>query len=216
MSLEELIVFLAVTFFSVTIVIGASTFYNRMNLAKEESYELLSTILAPINKQLQNIETGLSTAVYDIDRVTARVERVENTARLIEHRPRDAPTLDVKRVTNELTEQLSQLRDAQKKVQEQIAVIEKRRLLKKSPERGTTPFQSSSLTKTEKKILEVLRSDGPKTAPEIEKVIRKTREHTSRLMKKLWLEGYIEREVHVIPYVYRPTNKGVQRVKDAY
>ena len=45
------------------------------------------------------------------------------------------------------------------------------------------------------------------TAPKVEKKIGKTREHTARLMKKLWQEGYIERDTHRMPFRYRPTKR---------
>ena len=68
------------------------------------------------------------------------------------------------------------------------------------------------LTKTEKEILQILITDGAKTAPEIERTIKKTREHTSRLMKKLWQEGYIERDTNSIPFIYRPTKELEKRI----
>jgi DNA-binding MarR family transcriptional regulator len=40
-------------------------------------------------------------------------------------------------------------------------------------------------------------------APEIGRSLLKTREHTARLMKKLYEEGYIERETNKIPYTYK-------------
>jgi DNA-binding MarR family transcriptional regulator len=58
-------------------------------------------------------------------------------------------------------------------------------------------------TETEMIILQFLMTEGAKTAPEVEHKIGKTREHTARLMKKLWQEGYIERDTHRIPYIYR-------------
>ncbi len=62
---------------------------------------------------------------------------------------------------------------------------------------------TSKLTETEQQIIQYLMTEGPKTAPEIEQKIVKTREHTSRLMKKLFLDGFVERDTHKIPYAYR-------------
>jgi hypothetical protein len=66
------------------------------------------------------------------------------------------------------------------------------------------------LTDTEKQVLSILVKEGEKTAPEIEKTIGKTREHTSRLMKKLFREGYVNRNTHKIPYVYRANNNLIE------
>jgi predicted HTH transcriptional regulator len=59
------------------------------------------------------------------------------------------------------------------------------------------------LTETELKILELLVSEGEKTASKIRERIGLTREHTARLMKSLYSRGYIERRTDKMPYVYR-------------
>jgi chromosome segregation ATPase len=80
-----------------------------------------------------------------------------------------------------------------------------------------TPFQAAqvsvlpirrdkamaTLTETEVAVLEFLSADGPKTAPEIREKVKLSREHTARLMKKLYEEGYLERETAKLPFRYR-------------
>jgi len=58
------------------------------------------------------------------------------------------------------------------------------------------------LTDTELAVLEMLATEGPKTAPEIKDKIKLSREHTARLMKKLYEEGYLERDTSKIPFKY--------------
>jgi predicted HTH transcriptional regulator len=60
----------------------------------------------------------------------------------------------------------------------------------------------AALTDTEISVLEMLSAEGPKTAPEIKERVHLSREHTARLMKKLYEEGYLEREVGKIPFSY--------------
>ena len=60
----------------------------------------------------------------------------------------------------------------------------------------------AALTDTEIHVLEFLTSSGPKTAPEIREKVQLSREHTSRLMKKLYEEGYLERETGKLPFTY--------------
>jgi archaellum component FlaC len=60
----------------------------------------------------------------------------------------------------------------------------------------------ASLTDTEISVLEMLSKDGAKTAPEIKERVHLSREHTARLMKKLYEEGYLEREEGKIPFRY--------------
>jgi archaellum component FlaC len=60
----------------------------------------------------------------------------------------------------------------------------------------------AALTETEIAVLELLSKEGPKTAPEIKQKVQLSREHTARLMKKLYEEGYLERETGKIPFRY--------------
>jgi len=60
----------------------------------------------------------------------------------------------------------------------------------------------ASLTDTEISVLEMLSKEGAKTAPEIKERVHLSREHTARLMKKLYEEGYLEREAGKIPFRY--------------
>ena len=61
----------------------------------------------------------------------------------------------------------------------------------------------AGLTETELRILHVLADEGEKTGSQIRYVIHLTREHTARLMKKLYASGYIERDTRRMPYIYR-------------
>lgn len=60
----------------------------------------------------------------------------------------------------------------------------------------------AALTDTEIFVLEMLSKEGAKTAPEIRERVQLSREHTARLMKKLYEEGYLEREAGKIPFKY--------------
>ena len=59
-----------------------------------------------------------------------------------------------------------------------------------------------ALTETELTVLEMLSAESAKTAPEIREKVQLSREHTARLMKKLYEEGYLERETGKIPFRY--------------
>jgi hypothetical protein len=60
----------------------------------------------------------------------------------------------------------------------------------------------AALTETEIAVLEFLAAEGPKTAPEIKEKVQLSREHTARLMKRLYEEGYLERETGKLPFKY--------------
>jgi chromosome segregation ATPase len=60
----------------------------------------------------------------------------------------------------------------------------------------------AALTDTEIQVLEMLSKEGSKTAPEIKERVQLSREHTARLMKKLYEDGYLEREAGKLPFRY--------------
>jgi len=64
----------------------------------------------------------------------------------------------------------------------------------------------NKLSQTERGVLDLLVS-GPKPAPEIGPVVGKSREHTARLMKSLFQQGFVERETDRQPYEYRLNSK---------
>jgi DNA-binding MarR family transcriptional regulator len=84
-----------------------------------------------------------------------------------------------------------------------------RRILAPVRELGTLP---SITTPTELQVLTLLANEGPKSAPEIGLVVGRSREHTARLMKKLYEEGYIRRDQTRIPFRYSL----VERVKQTF
>jgi predicted transcriptional regulator len=71
---------------------------------------------------------------------------------------------------------------------------------------------NSITTPTELQVLTLLVSEGPKSAPEIGKFVGRSREHTARLMKKLFDEGYVRRDQSRIPFRYST----VERVKQSF
>ncbi|HYY91402.1 MAG TPA: MarR family transcriptional regulator [Candidatus Dormibacteraeota bacterium] len=70
----------------------------------------------------------------------------------------------------------------------------------------------SITTPTELQVLTLLASGGPKSAPEIGRIVGRSREHTARLMKKLYEEGYIRRDQTRIPFRYSVVDKLKQTV----
>jgi len=60
----------------------------------------------------------------------------------------------------------------------------------------------SQLTDTELEVLEMIVDVGEGTVPEIRAAINKTREHTARLLKKLYDKGYVDRNTSGMPYRY--------------
>ena len=55
-------------------------------------------------------------------------------------------------------------------------------------------------------------TEKPLTSRDIQITIGRTREHTSRMMKKLFEEGLVERNMQTKPFTYKITDKGLARV----
>ncbi len=51
------------------------------------------------------------------------------------------------------------------------------------------------------------------TSRDIQITLKKSREHTSRLMKKLFEEGYVQRNTESKPYTYSITQKGIDKTE---
>jgi len=55
-------------------------------------------------------------------------------------------------------------------------------------------------------------TNGPMTSRDVEVTFGKSREHVSRLMKKLFEDGFVGRDTSTRPYRYTITDKGRERV----
>ena len=55
-------------------------------------------------------------------------------------------------------------------------------------------------------------TDKSMTSRDIQITIGRTREHTSRLMKKLFEDGFVERHTNTKPYTYSITSKGKEKL----
>jgi len=110
----------------------------------------------------------------------------------------------------EMKSEVKGIQEAQDKVIQKLGEIEKIKQEVYVPElkiEAAIPIKREKalapLTETELMVLETIGKEGEKTAPEIREKIGLTREHTARLMKKLYKDGYLERDTHKMPYVYR-------------
>jgi len=56
-------------------------------------------------------------------------------------------------------------------------------------------------------------TDKAMTSRDIQITLKKSREHTSRLMKKLFEDGYVQRNTESNPYTYSITEKGIAKTE---
>ena len=79
-------------------------------------------------------------------------------------------------------------------------------------EAGSLP---SITTPTELQVLSLLANRGPLSAPEVGKAIGRSREHSARLMKKLFEDGYVRRDQSRIPFRYSLVDRVRQSFRKA-
>jgi CTP-dependent riboflavin kinase len=54
------------------------------------------------------------------------------------------------------------------------------------------------------------------SSTEIQHEVKKSREHTSRFMKSLFVKQLVSRDVHTKPFVYRITDEGRKLLKASH
>jgi len=205
------------------VTMGASAlYYKRIRRVREEYEEARSTvgdITMSFNRQFQRQGDNLRAVTRKIEIISSESEKVArkveeydkrlaNLANIIE----DAPTIEQKMSTQieETNRKVGDIKAAQDDMLQRIAEVEKLKYKAQVPEakiEAAIPIKREKalapLTETELTVLEVIAKEGEKTAPEIREKIKLTREHTARLMKKLYEDGYLERTTHKMPYTYR-------------
>jgi uncharacterized membrane protein len=205
------------------VTIGTSAlYYKRIRRVREEYEEAKDTVgdvVMSINRQFQRQETSLRAVAHKTEMISSENEKV---ARKVEQYDRrlsafaeiieEVPTIKQKLSAqiDEINRKVGDVKTAQDKLTQRIAKVEKMKYRVQVPEakiEAAIPIKKEKalapLTETELAVLEIIAKEGEKTAPEIREKIKLTREHTARLMKKLYEDGYLERATHKMPYTYR-------------
>jgi septal ring factor EnvC (AmiA/AmiB activator) len=203
--------------------VGALLFYNRRLRELREEYisakALVGDIVISFNNQVQKQEEKVAAAVQKITVTASKGGRIESKLE------------DQENQVAKMTAELSKLMQLEKEIQTQLTATTQKvteatrdqdnllgRIIDlegraKKPVAAETSIDAvipikqekalAAITPTELSVLETLASEGQKTAPEIKVRVNLTREHTARLMKKLYEEGYLERTTGKIPFAYR-------------
>ncbi len=204
--------------------VGAAVEYYRQLRRVQREYEkakdVVEDIVLSFNRQLKREAERLEVVAYKVGAVSLKGDRALRMAGEVEKQfhtlePKFGVVLEGReKMLAKLGEIDKKVRDAgasQKALTAQISDIEERaRQLSMVPEKGVEaviPIRREKalapLTETELSVLEILALEGPKTAPDIKDRIKLSREHTARLMKKVYEEGYVERDTSKIPFKYR-------------
>ena len=217
----EMLLTLAGVLLALTIVASVE-YYSHIRKAQKEyekAREAVEDIVLSFNRELKREADRLELVAYKVEGSTAkvnasikRVDNIEQKIASIEKKVRaikeNDETVSSKIArANTKTENIEASNQALKaKITDIETQMQK---LTEVPEIKTEPVipirrdkAMSALTDTEVIVLEMLSAEGPKTAPEIKDRVRLSREHTARLMKKLYEKGYLERETGKIPFRY--------------
>jgi DNA-binding MarR family transcriptional regulator len=204
------------------VTIGASVEYYRQIRKAQKEYEkareAVEDIVLSFNRELKREGDRLELVAYKVEgnasKVDTSIKRVESIEKKI------APIESKLRTISENNETISKIADVETKthnieasqqtLKTKITELEEQvQKLAAVPEIKSAPVipirrdkAMAALTDTEVTVLEMLAAEGSKTAPEIKDRIRLSREHTARLMKKLYEKGYLERETGKIPFRY--------------
>lgn len=197
----------------------AFLFYYRRIRRLAEEYEgakaLVGDIVASFNKELRDQEEKLAAISQGIVSSMSKSSKAESTAaaqveqiKQISAKMTELPRLS--QVPEQITaanQKITEITKSQGELQERIASLEGKLTTSELSIESAIPIKQdkalASLTPTELSVLEILANEGDKTAPEIKARVNLTREHTARLMKKLYVEGYLERTTGKIPFAYR-------------
>jgi len=203
-------------------VVASVEYYRHVRKAQKEyekAREALEYIVLSFNRELKREADRLELVAYQVEESTAkadaslkRVDRSEKKIASIESKLR-AITENDETVLSKIAEVDTKTRNievAHQTLKTKITGLEEQmQKLSAMPEMKSEPAipirrdkAMAALTETEVIVLEMLSAEGPKTAPEIKDRVRLSREHTARLMKKLYEKGYLERETGKIPFRY--------------
>jgi chromosome segregation ATPase len=223
--LVELSDFVLLTTATILLAITAVTgvrYYRLMHKARfeyEKARDIVEEIVRSFKRELRRDNEKLNSIGFEIEGNSARIEaatkRVEDFDKKLPQLDRQLATVsDVAQKTSDaLTEtgnRVIALAQEHESLKSRIAALQEQiQKLSTVPEVKIEPVipirrdkAMASLTDTEVAVLEMLAAEGAKTAPEIKARVQLSREHTARLMKKLYEEGYLERETGKIPFKY--------------
>jgi chromosome segregation ATPase len=203
--------------------IGAALQYYRIVRRARKEYEEAKTALDDLvlsfDRQLQREADKSEATAYKLE---AMVSKAEGNTRMLDSLEKSVGTVESKvdsalqlegkqsTVAEELSRKFEELVSSQSTLANRISGIEEKLThvlsIPESSIQAAIPIKRdralAALTETELSVLQMLASEGSRTAPEIKGWIKLSREHTARLMKKLYEGGYLERDTDKIPFTY--------------
>ena len=217
----ELAVVFAVILFIVTLLatIEYSRQLRKARIEYEKAKNVVEDIVLSFNRELRRDSERLEVLAYRIEANATKTEAAQKRFEDLEKRivpletqmlatPKDEQQISA--ALAEITTKVTTFDTTQETLRTQMAKlsdqVEKLSALPEIKSEQVIPIKRdkafATLTGTEIAVLETLSMEGSKTAPEIKDKVQLSREHTARVMKRLYEEGYVERETGKIPFKY--------------
>jgi len=212
---------LSVAALLLTTICAFSFYYRHLRRLAEEyakAKTLVSDIVVSFNKQVQKQEEKVAAVAQKAMASTARDGRFESKLETQESQIAQISTKvnaltelkeEIPTQLEAMTQKVAEVAKTHEDLSEKITRLEeetKKLTTSETNIEAVIPIKQegalASVTPTELSVLEILANEGEKTAPEIKARVNLTREHTARLMKKLYEEGYLERTTGRIPFAY--------------
>jgi chromosome segregation ATPase len=197
-------------------VIASVEYYRQIRKAQKEyekAREAVEDIVLSFNRELKREADRLELVAYKVEGNAAkadtslkRADNIEKKIAPIESKLRAISENDASILSKiaEVDTKTHNIEAAHQTLKTKITEVEEQvQKLSAVPEIKIEPVipirrdkAMAALTDTEVTVLEMLSAEGSKNR------VRLSREHTARLMKKLYEEGYVERETGKIPFKY--------------
>ena len=189
----------------VVMIVGSYIVYQRVVMAQEEYEDSKDAV--------RNISSGFT---RQVKRMESELDRIESEALQAKYMANEAmnsgqgtgdATLKGLEKVKELSDRVDTIETSIESMRGDLQKIASQpRIVQQVPVTAPIPVEGDNIlqqiTGTELEVLKMIVDLGEGTVPEIKGVIGKTREHTARLLKKLYEKGYIDRNTSSMPYRY--------------
>jgi hypothetical protein len=190
-------------FFDTNIVIYALVSFLLGASAMLIYYSIKSQFKASNLAIIEVIDTIISQYNRRLDQYEGIINELKIKTELLESKISKKP--DIKTINHAIDDSTSQQIS---QYSEELELSEPSRVITESDSVKMTTSDEYFHTRDTLEIILKLLLNSPLTSREIQRGIRRTREHTSRIMKKLYELRYVDRDVNHKPFRYNITDLG--------
>ena len=162
--------------------------FKTSNLA---NIEIIDAIISQYNHRLSQYDDIINELKIKTELIESKITKSDNSLKTVNHA-----------IDNSTSQQISQYSEKRNELLEPSHVI-----TDSSNAKMAASEEFLHTGNTSEIILRLL-LNGPLTSREIQRGIRRTREHTSRVMKKLYELKYVDRDMSHKPFRYNITDLG--------